>query len=158
MKSPQFSISELALRANPRYELVLFDRLPSEQREMLKDFRKDPDFYGVLRPLDESGLGAKSVSRDIALLYLTLQQPGKVPEYVRDRLGEQCNQEISRLVLDGVLTVEKDGKFLCGADAAELIDAGNEEPSAFAEARKDFWSASRWKRFATDRRWASRTV
>jgi hypothetical protein len=134
MKSSHFSISELALRANPRYELVLFDRLPAEQREMLKDFRKDPDFYGVLRPLDDLGLGAKSVSRDIALLYLTLQQPGKVPEYVRDRLGEQCDQEITRLVLDGVLAVEKDGKFLCGADAAELFDTGNEEPSAFADA------------------------
>lgn len=132
MKRSTFNISESALRANPRYELVLFDRLPSEQREMLKDFREDPDFYGLLRPLDGPGLGTKSVSRDVALLYLTLQQPGKVPEYVRERLGEQCNQEITRLVLDSVLTIEKDGKFLCGAEAAELIDAGKEEPSAFA--------------------------
>lgn len=134
MKSSPLNISELVLRANPRYELVLFDRLPPEQREMLKDFRKDPDFYGLLQPVAELGLGAKSVSRDIALLYLTLQQPGKVPEYVREKLGEQCNQEITRLVLDSVLAVEKDGKFLCGADAADLIDAGNEDPFIFAGA------------------------
>lgn len=134
MKSYSLDISDLVLRANPRYELVLFDRLPLEQREMLKDFRKDPDFYGLLQPSADSGLGAKSVSRDIALLYLTLQQPSKIPEYVRARLGEQCNQEITRLVLDSVLTVEKDGKFLCGADAAELIAAGNEESATLAGA------------------------
>ena len=97
------NIQESVFRANPSYELVLFDRLPAEQREMLKDLQKDPNFYGILRPLENSGLGVKSVSRDIALLYLTLQHPGRLPEYVRATLGEQCEQEITRLVLDGVL-------------------------------------------------------
>lgn len=82
-RSPSNDILESVFCANPRYELVLFDRLPPAQRELLKDFRKDPDFYGLLRPLDESGLGVKSVSRDIALLYLTLKQPDKIPGYVR---------------------------------------------------------------------------
>jgi hypothetical protein len=109
----------------------LFDRLPPEQREMVKDFRKDPDFYGLLRPLEGSGLSTKSISQDIALLYLTLQQPGKVPDYVREKLGDQCNREITRLVLDSVLAVQKDEKFLCGADAAELVYTGNEESSDF---------------------------
>jgi hypothetical protein len=132
--SPLNNLLEFVLRANPRYELVLFDRLPPEQREMLKDFRKDPDFYGLLRPLDDSGLGVKSVSRDIALLYLTLQQPGKLPEYVRASLGERCKQEVTRLVLDSVLAIEKDGKFLCGSEAAEMIYAGNQESPGLAGA------------------------
>lgn len=123
---------ESVLCANPRYELILFDRLPSEQREMLRDLRKDNDFYGLLRPLDESGLGAKSVSRDIALLYLTLQQPGKLPEYVRSTMGERCDQEITRLILDGVLAIESEGKFLSGSEAAQLIYDGDQESSALS--------------------------
>lgn len=114
---------------------MLFDRLPAEQREMLKDFRKDDDFYGILRPLDHSGLGVKSVSRDIALLYLTLQQPGKLPEYVRSNMGERCNQEITRLVLDGVLAFESEGRFVSGAEAADLMYAGDQESVALSAAK-----------------------
>jgi hypothetical protein len=132
LKRSTLNILDSEFRANPKYELVLFDRLPPEQREILKDLRKDLEFYGLLRPLDESGLGAKSVSRDIALLYLTLQQPGKIPAYARERLGEKCDQEITRLVLDSVLAVKKDDKFLCGADAAELLDTGVDEFSAIS--------------------------
>ncbi|HVP53811.1 MAG TPA: hypothetical protein VMU45_02365 [Candidatus Eisenbacteria bacterium] len=127
------SILESVLSANPKYELVLFDRLPAEQREMLKELRKDPGFYGILRPLDKPGLGVKSVSRDTALLFLTLQQPSRLPEYVRDTLGERCHQEITRLILDGVLALEHDGNFLSGPDAAALIYAGAEDlPSPVA--------------------------
>ncbi len=126
-------ILESVFRANPRYELVLFDRLPAEQREMLKDLQKDPNFYGILRPVEKSGLGVKSVSRDTALLYLTLQQPGRLPEYVRATHGEGCSQEIARLVLDGVLAVERDGKFLSGAEAVAEIYGGHEEVPATSE-------------------------
>src|SRR5215472_17020102 len=128
-RSPSTRIFESVLRANPKYKLVLFDRLPSEQREMMRDLRKDDDFYGILRPLGESGLGVKSVSRDIALLYLTLQQPGTLPEYVRSTMGERCNQEITRLILDGVLDFESEGKFISGSEAAELIYAGDPDSS-----------------------------
>jgi hypothetical protein len=123
-------VLESVFAANPKYELVLFDRLPVAQRELLKDLLKDPNFYGVLSPREKSGLGVKSVSRDTALLYLTLQQPGQLPGYVRATLGDRCNQEITRLVLDGVLALEREGKFLSGSEAAALICAGNEESSA----------------------------
>lgn len=128
-------IFESVLRANPEYELVLFDRLPAEQREVLKDFRKDNDFYGILRPLDNSGLGVKSVSRDIALLYLTLQQPSRLPEYVRSTMGERCNQEITRLILDGVLAFESEGRFVSGSEAADLIYAGDQESLKLSAAK-----------------------
>jgi hypothetical protein len=125
-------IFESILCANPKYELVLFDRLPHTQREMLKELRKDGDFYGILRPLDKTNLGVKSVSRDIALLFLTLQQPGRLPEYVRATLGERCDQEIKRLILDGVLALEQNGRFLSGSAAAELICVGEDESGSFS--------------------------
>jgi hypothetical protein len=128
------NILESVLCANPRCELVLFDRLPDEQRAMLKQLRKDPDFYGILRPRENAGSDVKSVSRDTALLYLTLQQPGRVPEYVRSILGDRCEREITRLILDGVLAVEQDGKFLSGPEAAALIYIANEALPTAAEA------------------------
>src|SRR5262245_49759558 len=117
--------------ANPRYELVLFDRLPAEQREVLKDLCRDPGFYGILRPAEASGLGIKSVSQDTALLFLTLQQAGRLPDYVRTTLGERCNDEISKLVLDGVLALHRNDKFVSGAEAASFLYEGEDLPSAY---------------------------
>src|SRR5690242_20152557 len=114
------NIEEANFRANPNYELVLFDRLSSDQREVLKDLQSDPDLFGILRPR-HADLGIKSVCRDTALLYFTLQQPGRLPSYVRAMFGDECNQAVAELVLDGVLEVENDDAFVSGADAYGLI-------------------------------------
>ena len=107
-------------RANPAYELVLFDRLPADQQVQFSRLRQDPDFYGLLEPRESSGLRAKSVSRDTALLFLTLRQPGPLPAYV----GEQGNREaggVAELVLDGVLEVASESGFVSGAAAHGLL-------------------------------------
>ena len=126
-REPAGNIAEFTFCANPKYELVLLDQLPAEQREVLKELQNDPNFYGILRPREKSGLGVKSVSRDTALLFLTLQRPGKLPGYMRATLGEQCSREAARLVLDGVLAVERNGKFVSGPDAAVVV---TDEPAA----------------------------
>lgn len=124
--TPLNSIVDARFRASPEYELVLFDRLPREQQEFLSDLQKDPDFYGILRPRAQNGLGIKSVCRETSLLYFTLQEPGTLPAYVKTMFGEECNQAITELVLDGVLQIEWNGTFVSGSDAYPLIYA--EEP------------------------------
>lgn len=119
-------VREATFRANPNYELVLFDRLPPQQQVLLSDLQKDPDIYGIMRPRQSSGLAVKSVCRDTALLYFTLQQPGRLPSYIKASFGEKCNQAIAELVLDGVLEIERNGEgeagiFVCGLDAYELL-------------------------------------
>src|SRR5215216_296067 len=99
--TPLNSIMDAHFRASPEYELVLFDRLPREQQEFLSYLQKDPDFYGILRPRTQNGLGIKSVCRETSLLYITLQEPGTLPAYVKTMFGEGCNQAIAELVLDG---------------------------------------------------------
>ncbi|MFL6194774.1 MAG: hypothetical protein ACJ75H_11430 [Thermoanaerobaculia bacterium] len=112
-------------RANPLYELVLWDRLEPGERQALAGLRGDPGFYGVLRPAGDRGLGARSVDRDTALLFLTLREPGPLPAYVRSMLGAEAAVTVARLVADGVLEVERDGAFVSGPAALET-DGGPE--------------------------------
>lgn len=115
------------LRANPAYELVLWDRLAPEERRALDRLPRDPDFYGILRPRfpEEAGaaLGVKAVDRDTALLFLTLREPGTLPAYVRSALGEAAGRTVERLIADGVLEMEKDGAFVWGPAALQVREA-----------------------------------
>lgn len=115
-------------RASSRYELVLFDRLSAGERETLAELRKDPSFYGVLRPREDSaGLGFKSVDRDTALLFLTLREPGPLPGYVAEMLGAAASRTVARLVADGVLEVREGDGFVSGAAALALMGAEGED-------------------------------
>ena len=108
--------------ANPEYELVLFDRLSSAERETLAALRSDPDLYGVLRPRDRrSGSSIKAVDRETALLFLTLTQPGELPSYVGALLGEGAHDAVSRLVYDGVLGIAAAGEIRSGGAAHALL-------------------------------------
>jgi hypothetical protein len=106
-------------QANPAYELVLFDRLPPEQRESLAPLSGDPDFYGILRPRHDSRLGIKSVCRDTALLLYTLQSPGPLPAYVLAQPG--APKAIAQLILDGVLSIQSEGALLSGPSAFSSV-------------------------------------
>jgi len=100
--------------------VVLFDRLPADVRERLAPLRRDPDFYGVVATGD---LGPDTpmvaVTRDVALLLLTLRDPGSLPAYVADARHNDIENALSQLILDGILEVEYDGVFVSGAAALE---------------------------------------
>jgi hypothetical protein len=130
------TLLDRTFRANPRFELVLFDRLPPDEREALRQLREDPGFYGILRPRDgDAGAGGerlagKAVDRDTALLFLTLREAGPLPAYLRSALGEAAaGQTVARLVADGVFEVESEGAFLSGAAAIEGRQ-GRRDPGA----------------------------
>jgi hypothetical protein len=125
------------LRANPAYELVLWDRLAPEERRALDRLPRDPDFYGVLRPRTAEGAGVahgvKAVDRDTALLFLTLREPGPLPSYVRTALGEATGRTVARLIADGVLEIENGGAFLCGPVALQVRRETRETGGRLAE-------------------------
>ena len=120
-------------RANPRLELVPFERLSDAERGWLAPCEADPGFYGVLRPrippsdAGGAGLGIKSVDRDTALLFLTLREPGPLPAYLRRSLGAEAGRVAARLVADGVLEVVDGAGFVAGAAALPLLAAEPEE-------------------------------
>lgn len=122
MPSDTLGILGRGFRANPAFDLVLFDRLEPREREALADLRKDPDFYGILRPREPSAaLGVKSVDRETALLFLTLREPGALPSYMTTMLGDGTLRVVARLVADAILEVELEGRFVSGAAALALF-------------------------------------
>ena len=133
--APAGAAWERRLRANPAFELVLFDRLPARQRQALAELAGGPEHYGVLRPRRGSGLGLKSIDRETALLFLTLARPGPLPGYVRSRLGDAgAALALARLVADGVLEIEREaGDFVSGAAAMALFGRAGAPGGRLAE-------------------------
>ena len=125
MASDALDVLARGFRANPAFDLVLFDRLAPRERETLAELRKDPDFYGILRPhpgdTASAVLGIKSVDRETALLFLTLREPGPLPSYMTSMLGDGALRVVARLVADAILEVEEDGRFVSGAAALWLF-------------------------------------
>jgi hypothetical protein len=108
-------------RANPAYELVEFDRLTRAEQAALPGLRSDDDCFGVLRPVEESGLGIKAVCKDTALLFYALGSPGGLPVFVTRLADHDVNARIAELVLDGVLQIGVGDGFFSGAEAHHLI-------------------------------------
>lgn len=108
------------LRANPAYELALLERLAPGERALVAEM-EGGDAYGLLRPRPGSALEPRTASSETALLFLTLAEPGPLPEYVRARLGAEVDRTIGRLVLDGVLELEQAEGFVSGAAAAGVL-------------------------------------
>jgi hypothetical protein len=126
MKVEQVAASTIVcgvFRANPRYELVLLDRLSAAERELLGGLQVE-DLYGVLRARNGEGLESRSVTAETALLFHSLGEPGPLPTYVQARLGHDLERTVARLVLDDVLELEHDGRFVCGSAAAACVLAG----------------------------------
>jgi hypothetical protein len=103
------------LRANPAYELVPFERLSTSEQALIE--APEDDLYGLLRPSGTQALAPRSATLDLALLFLTLRDPGPLPAFAAQRLGSAADETISRLVLDGVLEVKRGDAFVSGPAA-----------------------------------------
>jgi hypothetical protein len=108
-------------RANPAYEVVVFDRLPEHQQALLSNIRTDPDMYGVAVPRDSTAPASKAIDHDTALLFFTLQTPGRLPVYIQHLIAGDDGNDLARLVLDGLFEIERHGTFHSGAEAYAFL-------------------------------------
>lgn len=127
--TPRADLRTARLRANPAWELVLFDRLSAPEQQALEALGRDPEGYGVLRPPAESPVSLKSVTRDIALLWLTLREPGPLPNYAARLLGDDCDRTIGQMILDSMLEIEADGRMVSGVAALALLGGDRDDAS-----------------------------
>ena len=99
-------------RFNPDRELIPFDRLPESEKATLDD---TPDIFGVVRGREGSGM-ARVVGCDAALLIYALTEPQVLPAYVtRSSRANVLKEELSKLLLDGVLEVQDGDRFISGS-------------------------------------------
>jgi hypothetical protein len=115
------NLRDLCLRSNPAWELVLLDRLAPAEQETFAALGRDPDGYGVLRQREDSGLSVKSVTRDVALLWFTLQTPGPLPRYAIQSMGDECDRIVGQMILDGIIAIDQGGQLLSGPAASALV-------------------------------------
>jgi len=115
-------VSDLAnrrLRASSSFVLLAFDELEPAVQQRLATLREDPDFFGILQPVNAL-LPAKSVSKEAALLFLTLHRAQRIPTLLASIFGDDpC--PLLGLLADGVLEVEHGGAFLSGPAALRLF-------------------------------------
>lgn len=137
------NIVDARFRANPAYSLVVFDRLPAAHQEQLKAMVEDNEFYGVLQSSNGNGSGPKAVDQETALLLLTLQEPGPIPEYVRRKFGRSCNQAIAELVLEGILEMALGG-------SAEFTSGDSAHSHLFRQIDHTFKSKNRLAQLSYD--------
>jgi hypothetical protein len=102
-------------RSSPDLEMVPLERLTDPERRFLAELPEDPDRFGLARSPSQGALLA--VDRDDALLLFTLREPGILPEFLRSGKGKM--EGVARLVLDGLLEVQRGGRFVSGPQALE---------------------------------------
>lgn len=117
----QIDLLRTPLRANPAYELVLFDRLAAGQQRLLAGLVGDDELYGVLQAQEGAALPVQSLSCDTALLFLTLARPGPAPAYFKRKLGARASEVLLQLIVEGILEVEVGERFVSGAAAHALL-------------------------------------
>lgn len=101
-------------RASPSFAMVPLERLPAAERETLVQVADVPDLAAVLVPVDRADGGVKLADGDTAGLLRLLREPGAIPERLRGAIEPD---DLQRLVLDGILELEVEGRFASGAGA-----------------------------------------
>jgi hypothetical protein len=139
--TPRSDLLSRVFRANPAYEFVPFSRFVGDEREMIKDLSRQGDVTGMLRPHVRTTLGSKAATRSLASLHRARRSPGLLPERLRRAESEAAMAgEVARLVLDGILELERDGQFVSGIGAADLV--GLEPPDDESDALASLSSAA----------------
>jgi hypothetical protein len=117
------------VRANPRYSLVALASLSEPELARVRDLGVDADAHALLYPDAASGLTLKAVGRDTADLFERLPHAA-VPE---NSDAADVSAALVRLILDGVLEIERDGCFVGGALARELVCEAARSPDCSSE-------------------------
>lgn len=115
------ALEERHLRLRRNVELVAFDALDAAQQSLLAEFRKDREFFGIVRSRHRGGPSVRVVDRLTAQLIGELLSGRVLSAAQRHALGDRGRRVLARLVLDGVLEVHDDSRFVSGPRAHHLV-------------------------------------
>jgi len=114
-------IPKARLRSAPHYRLTPFGRLPAAQQSRLADLCRDQGFFGLLTSAAD-GSAVRAIDRDAARLFRSLQRPARLPAVATMRsLGADAPRRVALLILDGVLEIAHEGRFVSGLAAYPIL-------------------------------------
>jgi hypothetical protein len=109
-------------RVSPFYTLREWNVLNPREKELISGLHDEADVYGVFSPTTPgSGQTVKVAYHELALIYFHLTQSPLLPHYLTGSPGDSLNQVIAQLVLDQVLEIKWNEKFVSGMHATEAL-------------------------------------
>ncbi len=118
MAPPLRHLLDARFRASTRYGWTPYGALDQGARELLSGLRAETGLAGLLTPA-VPGVAIRGLDAESAGLWSALSEPGPLPEPVVALGGDGV--AVARMVLDGVLEVEHEGRFVSGADAFPAV-------------------------------------
>ncbi|WP_342719866.1 hypothetical protein AAG068_27910 (plasmid) [Bacillus paramycoides] len=115
------NIELMVFRSNPNYGIAMLDQLPFQIKQLFTHLENDENHYAILYPFYSFQLEIKSICKNTALLFYTLQQPGILPSSFKALFGENSLELIAKMVLDGILEIQNNGSFISGTAAYPLL-------------------------------------
>jgi hypothetical protein len=125
MALPLRHLLDARFRASTRYGWTPHGALDSGARELLSGLQAEAGLAGLLTPAS-AGVAIRGLDAESAELWSALSEPGLLPAPVRAAAGDCV--ALARMVLDGVLEVEHEGRFVSGADAFPAVFGGTSVP------------------------------
>jgi hypothetical protein len=113
-------LAHRTLRTNPRAIVTAWADLQPGDRDLFRELRADPDFFGIVA-LSRSRGSVESINGRTAALLSELRSPGKLPEPACEFLLRDNGEPLMRLVLDDILQIETESGFLGGCAALALF-------------------------------------
>jgi hypothetical protein len=113
-------------RASSRYGWTPYGALDPGARELLSGLHAGAGLAGLLTPAG-AGFGLRGLDAESAGLRAALAEPGPLPEPALALPGNGI--AVARMVLDGVLEVEHEGRFVSGAEAFPAVFRGIPVPA-----------------------------
>lgn len=114
------NIKLMVFRSNPNYRVALLEQLPPQIKQSFPHLENDKNHYAILYPLN-SQLGLKSICKNTALLFYSLQQPSLLPSSLKLMFRGNLPEFIAKMVLDGILEVQNNGPFISGPAAYPFL-------------------------------------
>ncbi|MDM5223541.1 hypothetical protein QUF86_22985 [Peribacillus sp. NJ11] len=115
------NIELMVFRSNPNYGIAMLEQLPSQIKQGFPHLENDENHYAILYPLYSLQLDIKSICKNTALLFYSLQQPSILPSSLKLMFGDNFLESIAKMVLDGILEIKTNGSFISGTAAYPLL-------------------------------------
>ncbi|MEO6720345.1 MAG: hypothetical protein ABIN67_08260 [Ferruginibacter sp.] len=115
-------LSQLTFRSNPEYQLVESGNLNRPEQEALAGLLHDAEVFGIFKPSPPNNDASyKLAYKEVALLFYSLQQPGKLPLYMRNSFDDDINNTLAKLVMEGIMQISSGEHFVSGTKAQDIL-------------------------------------